>query len=220
MADSVRRSHPASHVYYLSWRQIAWHYRSFLLHLADSVGQTQRGNRTGENGLLKQPSKLLVEKALEAEMADHLERGKHEPAGFSNRMASLDVPCSADVNQLAGVALSSRARTLSNPASTSSESRSISGSSTDADATAHEQNSVIVVARSGESVFVASPDSIRGRSPTAARKRLMPLEEIGMDDMFKFYRIAANFHRKNIHSDRTEAARDKLSTTKSNTVPG
>ena len=33
----------------------------------------------GENGLLKQLTKLLVEKALEAEMADHLGHGKHEP---------------------------------------------------------------------------------------------------------------------------------------------
>lgn len=39
----------------------------------------------GENGLLKQLTKLLVEKALEAEMADHLGHGKNEsvenPAG-------------------------------------------------------------------------------------------------------------------------------------------
>jgi putative transposase len=33
----------------------------------------------GENGLLKQLTKLLVEKALEAEMAAHLGHGKHEP---------------------------------------------------------------------------------------------------------------------------------------------
>ena len=33
----------------------------------------------GENGLLKQLTKLLVEKALEAEMADHLGHGKNEP---------------------------------------------------------------------------------------------------------------------------------------------
>ena len=32
----------------------------------------------GENGLLKQLTKLLVEKALEAEMAEHLGHGKHE----------------------------------------------------------------------------------------------------------------------------------------------
>ena len=32
----------------------------------------------GENGLLKQLTKLLVEKALEAEMADHLGHGKNE----------------------------------------------------------------------------------------------------------------------------------------------
>ena len=40
----------------------------------------------GENGLLKQLTKLLVEKALEAEMADHLSHGKNEtvenPAGI------------------------------------------------------------------------------------------------------------------------------------------
>lgn len=33
----------------------------------------------GENGLLKQLTKLLVEKALDAEMAAHLGHGKHEP---------------------------------------------------------------------------------------------------------------------------------------------
>ena len=32
----------------------------------------------GEHGLLKQLTKLLVEKALEAEMADHLGHGKHK----------------------------------------------------------------------------------------------------------------------------------------------
>ena len=32
----------------------------------------------GENGLLKQLTKLLIEKALDAEMADHLGHGKHE----------------------------------------------------------------------------------------------------------------------------------------------
>ena len=37
----------------------------------------------GENGLLKQLTKLLVEKALEAEMADHLGHGKHEPVANS-----------------------------------------------------------------------------------------------------------------------------------------
>lgn len=33
----------------------------------------------GENGLLKQLTKLLVERALDAEMAEHLGHGKHEP---------------------------------------------------------------------------------------------------------------------------------------------
>ena len=33
----------------------------------------------GENGLLKQLTKLLVEKALDAEMAHHLGHDKHEP---------------------------------------------------------------------------------------------------------------------------------------------
>ncbi|MFP5383304.1 MAG: IS256 family transposase [Gammaproteobacteria bacterium] len=33
----------------------------------------------GENGLLKQLTKLLVEKALDAEMTEHLGHGKHEP---------------------------------------------------------------------------------------------------------------------------------------------
>jgi putative transposase len=33
----------------------------------------------GENGLLKQLTKLLVEKALDAELAEHLGHGKNEP---------------------------------------------------------------------------------------------------------------------------------------------
>lgn len=33
----------------------------------------------GENGLLKQLTKLIVEKALEAELAEHLGHGKHAP---------------------------------------------------------------------------------------------------------------------------------------------
>ncbi len=33
----------------------------------------------GEQGLLKQLTKLLVEKALEAELAEHLGHGKHQP---------------------------------------------------------------------------------------------------------------------------------------------
>jgi transposase-like protein len=33
----------------------------------------------GENGLLKQLTKRLVERALEAEMADHLGHGKNKP---------------------------------------------------------------------------------------------------------------------------------------------
>jgi putative transposase len=33
----------------------------------------------GENGLLKQLTKLLVERALDAEMTEHLGHGKHEP---------------------------------------------------------------------------------------------------------------------------------------------
>jgi len=33
----------------------------------------------GENGLLKQLTKLLLEKALDAEMTEHLGHGRHEP---------------------------------------------------------------------------------------------------------------------------------------------
>ena len=33
----------------------------------------------GENGLLKQITKAVVERALQAEMAAHLGHGKHEP---------------------------------------------------------------------------------------------------------------------------------------------
>src|ERR1700746_2797075 len=35
----------------------------------------------GENGLLKQLTKAILERALEAEMTDHLGYEKHEPAG-------------------------------------------------------------------------------------------------------------------------------------------
>jgi putative transposase len=38
----------------------------------------------GENGLLKQLTKLLVERALDAEMAEHLGHGKHEPVANAN----------------------------------------------------------------------------------------------------------------------------------------
>ncbi|WP_409994719.1 hypothetical protein [Denitratisoma sp. DHT3] len=37
----------------------------------------------GENGLLKQLTKLLVEKALDAELAEHLGHGKNEPVSSS-----------------------------------------------------------------------------------------------------------------------------------------
>ncbi len=46
----------------------------------------------GENGLLKQLTKLLVEKALEAEMAYHLGHDKHEPALLHNSDASQAAP--------------------------------------------------------------------------------------------------------------------------------
>ena len=35
----------------------------------------------GENGLLKQLTKAVLERALEAEMSDHLGYEKHDPAG-------------------------------------------------------------------------------------------------------------------------------------------
>jgi len=35
----------------------------------------------GENGLLKELTKAILERALEAEMTDHLGYGKHDPAG-------------------------------------------------------------------------------------------------------------------------------------------
>ena len=51
----------------------------------------------GENGLLKQLTKLLVEKALEAEMADHLGHGKNEPvenvAGNTRNGQSVSMVC-------------------------------------------------------------------------------------------------------------------------------
>ena len=48
----------------------------------------------GENGLLKQLTKLLVEKALEAEMADHLGHGKNEPV--ENPAGNTRNPCRPD----------------------------------------------------------------------------------------------------------------------------
>ena len=40
----------------------------------------------GENGLLKQPIKRLVERLLEAELADHLGYEPHEPKGRGTGM--------------------------------------------------------------------------------------------------------------------------------------
>lgn len=41
----------------------------------------------GENGLLKQLTKLLVEKALDAEMTEHLGHDRHEPVSNPVRAA-------------------------------------------------------------------------------------------------------------------------------------
>ena len=38
----------------------------------------------GENGLLKQLTKALLERALHAEMRNHLGYGKHDPAGYNS----------------------------------------------------------------------------------------------------------------------------------------
>ena len=39
----------------------------------------------GENGLLKQLTKALLERAMQAEMTDHLGYEKHDPAGQQQR---------------------------------------------------------------------------------------------------------------------------------------
>ena len=51
-----------------------------LLKLADGLlaNYSKPEDLIGENGLLKQLTKMLVERALEAEMADHLGHGKSE----------------------------------------------------------------------------------------------------------------------------------------------
>ncbi|MBV8709878.1 MAG: transposase, partial [Acidobacteriaceae bacterium] len=38
----------------------------------------------GANGLLKQLTKALVERAMEAELTTHLGYGKHDPAGYGS----------------------------------------------------------------------------------------------------------------------------------------
>ena len=52
-----------------------------LMQLADSllVNYKKPEDLIGENGLLKQLTKMLVERALEAEMADHLGHDKSDP---------------------------------------------------------------------------------------------------------------------------------------------
>ena len=37
----------------------------------------------GENGLLKQFTKAILERAMQAELTDHLGYGKHSPAGYN-----------------------------------------------------------------------------------------------------------------------------------------
>ena len=43
----------------------------------------------GENGLLKQLTKMLVEKALNAEMTEHLGHQKHEPVANASSMPRI-----------------------------------------------------------------------------------------------------------------------------------
>ena len=47
----------------------------------------------GENGLFKQLTKLLVEKALDAELSEHLGHGKNEPVGVARGEAARDPAC-------------------------------------------------------------------------------------------------------------------------------
>src|SRR5712691_653122 len=46
----------------------------------------------GENGLLKQLTKAILERALQAELTDHLGFEKHDPAGHHSGNAAV-VPC-------------------------------------------------------------------------------------------------------------------------------
>lgn len=46
----------------------------------------------GENGLLKQLTKLLVEKALDAELSEHLGHGKNEPIANEAGNIRADIP--------------------------------------------------------------------------------------------------------------------------------
>ena len=61
----------------------------------------------GENGLLKQLTKRLVERALEAEMAEHLGHGKNEPVanpkGWTTFAAISDVGTTDSSVKLIGV---------------------------------------------------------------------------------------------------------------------
>ena len=56
-----------------------------LLKLADSLlaNYKKPEHLIGENGLLKQLTKMLVERALEVEMAEHLGHSKSEPVSNS-----------------------------------------------------------------------------------------------------------------------------------------
>jgi hypothetical protein len=56
-----------------------------LVQLADSLlaNYKKPEDLIGENGLLKQLTKMLVERALEVEMAEHLGHGKSEPVSNS-----------------------------------------------------------------------------------------------------------------------------------------
>ena len=46
----------------------------------------------GENGLLKELTKAILERALQAEMTDHLGYEKHDPAGHPGQHAQRETP--------------------------------------------------------------------------------------------------------------------------------
>ena len=55
----------------------------------------------GENGLLRQLTKAVLERALEAEITEHLGYEKHDPAGQhsgNTRNATIDAVCLSIVN--------------------------------------------------------------------------------------------------------------------------
>ncbi len=69
----------------------------------------------GEKGLLKELTKAILERALAAEMTDHLGYEKHDPAGLSRGRSRMEPflarmvnPASCNADMSAGIEYSSR----------------------------------------------------------------------------------------------------------------